>query len=218
MFEKHKERKAAEAAAETVSRRKVLGDYLAIALTYAGQDATSFPAVVLKAGERGYFTFTGVGLIEPRQAAGHWEGHSQGVSIPVPGMRSVRYRVGATKGHYVPGPELPTSIDTGSFSLTSLRAVFVGGAQTREWDWAKLIAIQHSDTHPWTNFAVSNRQKTSGILYGADHAEQVRFWIDFAVAKATGGTAGLAAELEQEIDALPAPAAAVPPAAPGGEG
>ncbi len=36
---------------------------------------------------------------------GHYQGHSQGVSIPVAnfGGRSIRYRVGVNKGHFVPG-------------------------------------------------------------------------------------------------------------------
>ncbi len=216
MFEKHKAHLAEEAAAAATARQAQLAGYLETARTFDGFDAGSFPSVALKAGERGYFSITGVALIEARRAAGHWEGHSQGVSIPVPGMRSVRYRVGATKGRFVPGPEVPTPVDHGTFALTSHRAVFVGSAQTREWTWDKLIAVQHSETQPWTDIAVSSRQKTSGILYDAAHAELVRFWIDFAVAKATGGTAGLAAELEQELAAVPAPVVAPPPPEPPG--
>lgn len=216
MFEKHKQRLAAEAAEVATARRVQLAGYLEAARNFDGYDARSFPPVALRAGERGYFSVTGVALIEARRAAGHWEGHSQGVSIPVPGLHSVRYRVGATKGQYVPGPELPTAVDHGTFALTSRRAVFVGAGQTREWAWDKLIAVQHSESQPWTDIAVSNRQKTSGILYDAAHAELVRFWIDFAVAKATDGTAGLASELEQEIAAIPTALtiAAVPPASP----
>jgi hypothetical protein len=213
MFEKHKAHLAAEAAAAAAARRAQLTAYLETARNFDGHDAGSFPPVALKAGERGYFSVTGVALIEARRAAGHWEGHSQGVSIPVPGLHSVRYRVGATKGRFVPGPELPTAVDHGTFALTSRRAVFVGSAQTREWAWDKLIAVQHSEAQPWTDIAVSNRQKTSGILYDAAHAELVRFWIDFAVAKAMDGTDGLASELEQELAALPALPA--PPASTG---
>ena len=51
-------------------------------------------------------------LIEERREAGHYAGGSTGVSIPIGSLagRSVRYRVGANRGHYVQGALSPTAI------------------------------------------------------------------------------------------------------------
>ena len=83
-----------------------------------------------------------------RREAGHWEGRSQGVSVRVPGTKSMRYRVGASHGTYVQGVERPTPIDTGQFVITDQRAAFLGEKQTREWSWDKLIGITHAGDAP----------------------------------------------------------------------
>jgi len=69
--------------------------------------------------QRLLFVVDGATLIEPRRGPGHWQGRNQGVSIPVPGLHGVRYRVGATHGTYVQGQEQPTAIDTGSLGTRS---------------------------------------------------------------------------------------------------
>jgi hypothetical protein len=149
-------------------------------------------------------------LIETRRGAGRWQGASQGVSVRVPGTKSMRYRVGQSRGTFVPSDESPTQIDIGTFALTNQRATFMGAKQTREWLWAKLIGVAHQHDAPWTALAVSNRQKTSGVGYDDEHAGLIRFWIDLAVAKASGSTEGLIRELEGELAA--AGGATPPPA------
>jgi hypothetical protein len=105
----------------------------------------------------------------------------------------------------VQGEEVPTPIDTGTFTITNTRAVFVGAKATREWAWGKVLGVTHSDDPPWTAIAVSNRQKTSGVLYDKDHAEMVRFWIDLALGRATGSAGHLIADLQSEIAQLEMP-------------
>jgi hypothetical protein len=151
-------------------------------------------------------------LIEPRSAGGHWEGRSQGVSVRIPGTRSARYRVGANKGHYVKAPEKPTIIDTGTATVTDKRVAFAGPKQSREWLWAKCLGMSHEDGAAWTSINVSNRQKASGLGYDDEHAEDVRFRLDLALAVATGATDRLVSELEADLreltgpEGLPAPA------------
>jgi len=165
--------------------------------------------IALKRGERAFLTVAGAILIETRRGPGHWNGASQGVSVRVPGTKSMRYRVGASKGTFVPGDESPTPIDQGSFTITTTRAAFVGAKQTREWLWSKLVAVAHQPDAPWTAMAVSNRQKTSGVGYDVEHAGLIQFWIDLAVARATGTSeafiAGLEAELASLGETLPLP-------------
>ena len=151
-------------------------------------------------------------LVEPRSAGGHWEGHSQGVSVPL--GHGFRYRVGASKGHYVKEGEKPTVIDTGTAIVTDKRAFFTGAKQTREWRWDKCLGITHAADAPWTIIAVSNRQKASGIGYDRDHADLCRFRLDLAYAVATNTADRLAAELQQELAAIEPPPPTPPPAPP----
>ena len=54
-------------------------------------------------------------------------------------------------------------IDTGVAHFTTHRVVFVGGKQTREWDFAKLLGITEQSGGLRLMISVSNRQKTSGL-------------------------------------------------------
>jgi len=169
--------------------------------------------IALKGGERIYAIVNGAGLIEPRSTGGHWQGGSRGVSVRIPGTKSMRYRVGATKGQYVRAEEKPVVIDEGTVVITDKRVVFAGTKQAREWAWGKCLGVQHQSDQPWTAIAVSNRQKTSGILYGNEAAEMVRFRLDLAYAVATGEADDLVGELEAERagHAQHRPGAALPP-------
>jgi Protein of unknown function (DUF2510) len=191
---------------------------LETARTYEGEASSE---LLLKPGEHVYFTWTGASLIEDRAGPGHWAGHSQGVSIPIGsiGGRSVRYRVGASKGHYVQGTPSPTAIDTGTIHVTDQRVVFQGGKQTRECVFAKLIAVQHSADGS-TTFSVSNRQKATVLHYGPTVAPAFEFRLDLALAHYRGTVDGLVHELESELQAVdarkpvePEPPAVAPPAA-----
>ena len=132
-------------------------------------------------------------MIEPRRAPGQFVGGSQGVSLHV--AKGVNYRVGAVRGHYVPGPESPTPIDTGRAVITDHRVTFGGMKASREWLYAKLIGCQH-DPGNWTVLQVSNRQKASGIGYDAEHAPGIRFRLDLAIATFGGHRSLLQSQLE----------------------
>jgi hypothetical protein len=69
-----------------------------------------------------------------------------------------------------------------------------------------LIGFTHSADIPWTAISVSNREKTSGVLYDAKTEGRVRFLLDLAVARSEGSTDALVNELQSELAALgPAP-------------
>ena len=61
-----------------------------------------------------------------------------------------------------PGDELK-QIDSGVAHFTTHRVVFVGGKQTREWDFAKLLGTTEEPAGLRLMISVSNRQKTSGL-------------------------------------------------------
>jgi hypothetical protein len=155
-------------------------------------------SLVTKPGERIFLLIQEAALVESRRGAGSWQGTSQGFSFPI-GNTGVRYRVGGTRGHYVPGNETPTAIDTGTVTITDQRVVFQGPKQTREWDFSKLLGYEHFDHPAWTAIQVSNRQKTSGILYGDEHAELAQFRIELALKHYQGGVDAFVTELTNEI-------------------
>jgi len=212
---KFKERRAAEAArraavaeqnaaAAAAQHRALLVQKLDEAKNFTGVDISQVPQCPLHAhaGERVFLDAIGAQLIEPRRGPGHYSGFSQGVSVHVPGTKSMRYRIGANRGTFVQGEEVPTPIDKGTFVITDQRAVFIGEKDTREWLWSKLLGFTHATDAPWTAIAVSNRQKTSGVLYDRATEDQVRFMLDLAAARSTGDTASLVEQIQAELTAL----------------
>jgi hypothetical protein len=114
VFEKRKAEKAVKAYEQALSQWQAQRDgyteLLDVALGSSGSDSNE---IMLGAGEAVFYTVTEVSLVEERRGAGHWEGRSTGVSIPIGsvGGRSVRY---PTQRHQraVPG-ELKLSQDIG---------------------------------------------------------------------------------------------------------
>jgi hypothetical protein len=185
VLEEHKAKRAAkehqEALALWQARRDGTAELLTIAQTYEGERSSD---ILLGSGEALFCKLSDAALIEERRGAGHYQGRSQGVSIPVAsiGGRPIRYRVGASKGTFVQGTPVPTAIDTGTVFVTNRRVIFQGSKQTRECLFAKLIGFHHDDVNGSTTFSVSNRQKPTTIHYGTSVAGAFDFRLDLALA------------------------------------
>ena len=201
MFEHHREKKAQEqyqaALAQWQTQRDSTAHLLELAQTFPGESSSE---IMLKADEGVFAKVTGASLVEERRGAGHYTGHSSGVSIPVGslGGHQVRYRVGATRGHFVQGDPVPTSIDTGTLYVTNQRVIFQGGRQTRECLFAKLVGFQH-DPAGSTTFSVSNRQKPTTVHYGTKVAGWVDFRLDLALAHYRSTLPALVARLQADL-------------------
>jgi len=202
MFEKHREKEAAREYAEALAKwqaeRNAYAELLELAAGFNGE-ATN--AILLAPGERLFYTVTGAGLIEERAGKGHWQGGSVGVSVPMGSIHGypVRYRVGATRGHYTQGAPTLTAIDHGTVYLTNHRVVFAGARQTRECDFAKLIGFEHDDKEGSTTFAVSNRQKPTTVHYGPAISAHFDFRLDLALAHFRGTTGPLVVQLKHDL-------------------
>jgi hypothetical protein len=197
MFKKAKERKALAAErraaiqAETQLRTWEQEDQVIewcinqAQIVQQGADPTPDDVcpIPLKADEQALFVLRNASLVEPRRAPGQWAGGSSGVSVHVPGTKSMRYRVGGTRGTYVQGAESPTVIDGGVFVITNVRAVFLGPKQSREWTWSKLIGLHRDKSATWTGIAVSNRETVSGVSYFPQDAYSVALYLDLAIAQ-----------------------------------
>ena len=217
MFEKFRARRAAQAYQAAYNgwqqRRDGYAQLLQTAETFNGAPSAD---LMLAAGEAVFFQVAGAALVEERRSAGHWQGASQGVSIPIGsiGGRSVRYRVGANRGHFVQGAPARTAIDTGTLYVTNMRVIFQGANQTRECSFTKLIGVQHSDSEGYTTFSVSNRQKPITIQYGPALSATFDFRLDLALAHFQGSTGDLVAQLQNDLATIDAqrPAPPNPPA------
>jgi len=211
MFEEHRAKKAAQDYQEALARWQAEHDgyahLVAVARDFGGDRTAD---IVLHQGETVFYTVTGCGLVEERRGPGHYQGASSGFSVPV-GHTGVRYRVGATRGHYVQGSPVATAIDRGPVVVTSARVVFLGAHQTRECDFAKLIGVTHDDRAGETTFSVANRQTPVTVHYGPALAAAFEFRLDLALAHFRGTVAQMVAELEADLARIDA-ARPVPPA------
>lgn len=202
MFEKHHAKKAQEhyeaQLAQWQEKRDQCADLVQLAQTYTGTDSD---AIMLKPGEAVFATVHNAGLIEDRRGAGHWEGHSTGVSLPMGslGEHQMRYRIGATRGHYVQASPEPTAIDTGEFYVTNQRVSFQGARQTRECLFSKLVGVQHAADGGSTIFSVSNRQKPTVVHYGTELAAWFQFRLDLALAHFRGTVPEVIAAAQQQL-------------------
>ncbi len=161
----HKAKVAAKQAAQELQGWQEQDDILAklkeVADTLAaGSNAQDAP-MMTKPGE--LVVMAGPGrLHEVHATAGHYSGASQGVSIPI-GM-GVRYRVGATRGTFQPGPQVDSATDSGQVFLTTQRVVFTGAQKTREWDFSKWVSAECDSGEHVFVFHVSNQAKVSGVV------------------------------------------------------
>ena len=146
-------------------------------------NGTTTDEIMLHPGELLYLKVNDVSLIEDRLGAGHWQGRSSGISVPVThiGGSAIRYHIGATKGTYIQGTPHPEAIDTGAVYITNQRLIFEGAKQTRECDFNKLLGYQHDKTEGSTTISISNRQKPITLHYGAEAAPAFEFRLSLAL-------------------------------------
>jgi len=217
VFERHHAKQRAEAYQRALATWQSDRDGLAAALAMAGsfEGERQAEGFVLQRGEGLFATVTGVGLVEERRVGGHWQSGTSGLSVPVGslGGRTVRYHVGATRGHYVQGAPTPTAIDTGTVRVTDRRLVFTGSAQTRECRFDKLLGY-HLDPGRVT-VSVSNRQKPTTIDYGAALDDWFGFRLELALAHHQGQVPELVAQLNEQMGQLDARRPVPPPPPPG---
>lgn len=157
--------------------------------------------IVLHKGELCYGIVSNCSLIEERRGQGHFVSGNAGVSIPIGslGGRPIRYRVGASRGHYVQGAVAPTAVANGTIYITDQRVVFLGPSQTRECTFAKLVGMQRNDDVGTMTLSVSNRQHPTVFGYGPAVAAWVGFRIDLALAHWRGDVAGFIDQLKQQV-------------------
>jgi hypothetical protein len=205
MFEKHKEKKAEKAYEAQLKAWQDEHDELTAVLQAAttghGYESSD---LILKQDESIFGTIARAGLIEERRGPGHYTGGSTGVSIPIGsvGGHSVRYRVGATRGHYVQGTPHPEAVDQGVMVLTNQRAVFVGTKKTLECDYPKLVNATVGNGE--LALSVSNRQTVTRVHYGPALDEWVHLRLTLALSVYRGDASEFAAQIQAQLNELDA--------------
>lgn len=197
--QERKSHKAWEKAMGEVAEAERLRDFIA---NFQPLDAAAAmrEGAMLAPGESLYYKIDHASCVEVRRQRGHTVGQSSGMSFRI--AKGVSYRVGVSKGRYVPGPEAPTEIDRGTALITSKRVVFTGPRATREWAFAKLAGVDADPNDAWIALPVTNRQKTSGIGYGRDVAGPVFLALQLALADHQGSRQHLLATVEAELAEL----------------
>lgn len=214
MFKHHQEKKAYHdyqvKLAAWQQHRDAYANLVTLAEGYAGEPSS---AILLKPGETVFAAVSNVALVEDRRGPGEWKGRSQGFSIPVASIhgRSIRYRVGSSRGHFQQGAPTPTAIDMGTAFITNRRMVFQGARQTRECLFDKLVGFQHDDAAGRTIFSVSNRQKPTCIHYGPSLSDWFDFRLDLAIAHYRHAVDTMTTELKADLAALDADMPVPPP-------
>jgi hypothetical protein len=203
MFEKHKEKVAKEHYEAALTQWHAEHDELTSALQAAAtRQGSASSDILLKSGEAVFASISNASLVEDRRGAGHYAGHSSGFSIPVGsvGGRSIRYKVGASKGHYVQGDLHPEAIDHGKLIVTNQRVLFLGSKKTIECLFAKLVSANVADGE--LALSVSNRQKVTRIHYGSKLDGWVHLRLTLAMSIARGDSQAFAAQLEAQLNEL----------------
>jgi hypothetical protein len=207
VFRHHEERKAAKeyeaSLAAWQANRDAYAELVATAQSYNGAPSSE---IMLKPGEAVFAKVASVALVEDRRGPSQWKGRSQGFSIPVASIhgRSIRYRVGTTKGHVVQGEPTPTAIDQGTVFITNQRVVFQGTKQTRECLFDKLIGFEHDDAAGRTVFSVSNRQTPTCVAYGPSLSGWFDFRLDLAIAHFRNTVNAFRQQLAEDLASLDA--------------
>ena len=163
---------------------------------------------IQKAGEIVLWTAKGQ-FHEAGRGAGTYQGSSQGFSIPV--VAGIRYRVGATRGTYVSGDPIQKYGEVGDVILTTNRVLFNGMFNTKEWAFSKWNGAAASADETDYIFNVSNRQKTSGVLFGARDGREFNRFLSCALIAAEYGFDRVIQEVDKNLKALEEDKPAIPP-------
>ena len=163
-----------------------------------GEDAVSNLAVQ-KPGE--IVIWSGRGQFhEAGRTPGQYVGSSQGVSIPV--VAGIRYRVGAMRGTFVPGDAIQAYKEVGDVVLSTDRIMFNGMYNTKEWAFAKWNGAATSEDESDYIFNVSNRQKTSGILFDNSVGREFNRFLAQAIDAAENGLESVITTVDKVLQDL----------------
>ncbi len=179
-------------------QHKQLSSDLTLAEGYAG---TITSEILLRQNEKLYGKFIHTGLVESHSSGGHYRGGSAGISVPVGSIkgRSVRVRVGQSRGTYTKAAPEQSLIDRGVTYITDQRVIFQGGEQTRECLFSRLLGFKHDPEARTITFSLSSQHKPTTIFEFSDGHEYFVSTVKLATSQFSGTRASLVSEYKAEL-------------------
>jgi hypothetical protein len=161
-------------------------------------------------------------LVETSQPPGKLRGWTGGIGAPVGpvgvgiGRINATYDVGPMELRVTDPANFQNTIfpESGSFYITSERALYLGKARTGEWAFSNVIAVQQIDNTPdqstdvadafqaipaATVFHVRGERDVAGIAYPSTSAHLVRIRIAFAMAIHNDDLESFAEDIEEAL-------------------
>lgn len=157
--------------------------------------------VTLKAGEHMLLVVRGSGVVE---LAGDWDSARKGTQGGGPRLTTVvSHHPGTPQETFVSGPEGQRIIASqGTSIITTHRVLYGSPTRNRAWEYTKTSEVVHSNSvaEGWaaSYLTVSNRKRTSGVLYRTGFARSVRDRLLIAMAVADGTLEDLVESLEAD--------------------
>ena len=158
----------------------------------------------LQKGEGVYIQVHKVSLLGDVKSAGHYVSGYQGVSIPIGslGGRTIRYKVGRSKGHYVAGTTHEATVDTGELYITNARIVYAGNKKTTVIPLSTVVSA--NVLNGTVTISSSKFAKTLRMWIGGELEEWVSEWLKLASAIASEGKDKVVEDLTGQIVELEA--------------
>ena len=103
------------------------------------------------------------------------------------------------RGSFVPGDAIQVYKEVGEVLLSTERIMFNGMYNTKEWAFAKWNGAATSQDESDYIFHVSNRQKTSGILFEADTGREFNRFLAQAINAAETGLASVITTVDKVL-------------------
>ena len=109
------------------------------------------------------------------------------------------------------GDEVQVPKENGLVLLTTERVLFNGQMNTKEWAFAKWNGAATNNDESDYIFHVSNRQKTSGVLFGARDGREFNRFLSCALIAAEYGIDRVIKEIDKNMKELQEDKPAIPP-------
>ena len=170
---------------------------LELVTSFKGEAAAG---ILMQPGEAAFAQIHNSSLMGEVREAGQFVAGSQGLSFPIGslGGRSIRYRVGRTKGHFEQGEVHTAGIDQGELVITNQRILFLGAKKTIECKLSKALSV-HADEDGMLTVSVSNRQAPMVVSFGSTICGWLSLRLDLALAVFRGDTEALADRIRQDL-------------------
>lgn len=174
---RRKRRKAQKYEEEMATWKTTCDEFsrlLSVAQSGEGYDTTD---VILVPGETVFLRVTDARIAGSLREPGKWQGHSSGVSVPLP---FIRLGLGGARGKYTAGRVRQVVTDQGTLFVTSRRLVFLGGRAAFDCSTERILRVKVEAGELRLDISGSNLPLK--LWFTSVDTWQLRFALDIATA------------------------------------